>query len=296
MHGASAVLVGCLAGCTGLAGLDELAFDGQGGAGTTSSSSTGGGQSSSSVGPSSSSSGTGGGMASDPIREDLVLLYHMDDPDWNGSPGEVIDSSGNERHATSVSATLAEGRFGTGGLFDGVNDELVFEDDGFLDGAKAFTLSVWARPDTLDNGGIVTKRLMFGNGGEVTFTLFVSEPNDAGLPAGATPGIYADVNGSTDDRFSSVFTWNDVGKWYHLLLWFNGEEDPSQRVRLYVDGQLDTVVVEQSESMGTFRSALRVGNMPGGGAYFHGAIDEVAIWRRALEDDEIAFLSENPVP
>jgi hypothetical protein len=96
------------------------------------------------------------------------------------------------------------------------------------------------------------------------------------------------VDGETD-RFESVAVLNN-NTWYHVAVVFDGSADPSERVRLYVNGQLDTVHAETSATVTPSSAAVEVGNLPNGGQSFIGVIDEVAFWKRSLSAAEVLSL------
>ncbi|MFC2074433.1 LamG-like jellyroll fold domain-containing protein, partial [Campylobacterota bacterium] len=76
-----------------------------------------------------------------------VADYHFDECVWNGSPLEVIDSSGNNYHGTSiVSNTSVDGQIYRSGDFtaDGIEDYLTL-DHRALDGLDSFSMSVWIK-------------------------------------------------------------------------------------------------------------------------------------------------------
>ena len=53
------------------------------------------------------------------LRRGLISYWRMEGPLWDGTANEVIDSSGNGHHGTSVGATnIAGGKLERGGDFD----------------------------------------------------------------------------------------------------------------------------------------------------------------------------------
>ena len=68
----------------------------------------------------------------------------MDEQYWDGTAGEVMDSSGNENHGTAKNgATTAEdGKIGRSGLFDGSNDYVDCGEDDSLK-TNTFTVVAW---------------------------------------------------------------------------------------------------------------------------------------------------------
>jgi len=94
-----------------------------------------------------------------------------------------------------------------------------------------------------------------------------------------------------DDRFESVAVLNN-NTWYHVAVVFDGSADPAARVRLYLNGQLDSVHAETSSTVTPSDAAVDIGNLPNGGDMFIGAIDEVAFWKRSLSAAEVLSLSQ----
>jgi hypothetical protein len=67
--------------------------------------------------------------------------------------------------------------------------------------------------------------------------------------------------------------------WHLVTATYNGSV-----VRLYIDGNF---ISEQGASLNTGTDSLYIGSRIGGGSAFAGAIDQVAVWNRALTDQEI---------
>lgn len=50
---------------------------------------------------------------------DLIAYFHFQELAWDGTSGEVRDSSGNNNHGTATNAsTVAAGKLGRGGTFN----------------------------------------------------------------------------------------------------------------------------------------------------------------------------------
>ena len=99
-----------------------------------------------------------------------------------------------------------------------------------------------------------------------------------------------------------------TGEWLHLvgILDFPGDE-----IRIYVNGQLAASGAANFGSNtydpGTITANDRIGQAPGGGVYFNGLLDEIAIYAYALDDPNLNgdfsdsrvmahFLAAQPVP
>nr|WP_281375558.1 Ig-like domain-containing protein [Haloferula luteola] len=206
--------------------------------------------------------------------------------------------------ARAVSADGIEGRpenlelevvpsAGTGALFfDGVDDRVVFEEDERF-GLKTWTLEAWVRWSgegsvaSSGSGGVtaiplVAKGRGEADGSEVDCNYFFGiRPEDGVLVADfedmATGGNHP-VSGSTS---------LPPNVWVHVAATMDGE-----KWRLYVDGQLDgeaEVVGQLPRWDSIHRTSLGVALNSIGGSLgaFHGQLDEVRIWSRALSRREL---------
>jgi hypothetical protein len=74
---------------------------------------------------------------------------------------------------------------------------------------------------------------------------------------------------------------------------YRGIEPEAWRVKVYLDGVRDNVLVEKSATIAASAAPLWVGCLPSANAPdmgFVGLIDEVYIWNRALAETEIDVL------
>ena len=210
----------------------------------------------------------------------------MDEPSWDGTADEVRDASGFGHHGTLSGSvdTTEDGRFGRAGAFDG-SGWIEVPDTEALRPSTALSVSAWIWPDSLGSGawpGIVTKRSGFQD--QSAFSLHV----------GDTKYVTVDIAGE-DDRFRAP-TALGIDRWYHVAFVYDGTLPEAERVKLYIDGVLVMEAVETSATIPAYSSPVLIGNLPGGGSVFDGRIDEVAVWRRALGDDEVFTLSLGAIP
>jgi len=99
--------------------------------------------------------------------------------------------------------------------------------------------------------------------------------------------VWSDIEGE-DDRWGGhdavpSNVWTQVGMVY------DGSKPPAERVRLYINGELDAVGAETSASITQAGSPLVVGCLPlfGPAQSFIGSLDDVGVWTRALSDAEV---------
>lgn len=276
----------------GPAGMGGTAGSGSGGAGAGGAVGTGGVPSSSDGGAMIDASACDApagesGITHASVLDQCVLLLRMNEPNWTGAANEVRDSSGIGNNGTASPGANTEsaiarfdraGSFAGSGLVTVSNAQLVQE-------TQALTLAAWINPSDIilggisDAPGIITKRTNAAI--EIAFAMFIYTDNylyfDDGVPNER-------VHGNT------VFQTNT---WYHVAVVFDGPAT-GDRIRFYVNGCLDKTAPASAAFIPSSPAALLVGDLPGGGSTFHGIMDDVAIWTRALSDAEIAYLYSSP--
>ncbi|WP_374087864.1 LamG-like jellyroll fold domain-containing protein [Methylomicrobium lacus] len=196
----------------------------------------------------------------------LVAAYGFEE----ASGKTVQDVSGNGNNGTIKEAVrITAGRYGKALKFDGVNDWVTVNDSASLDLSAGMTLEAWVYPLSQTNGGN-TILLKQASGAEV-YALYSEE--DANLPASyLNDGNYRGVTGPNRLPLKT---------WTHLVATYDGSYQ-----RLYVNG----VEVAQSALntlIKTSSGVLRIGGNSLWGEYFHGYIDEVRIYNRALTASEV---------
>jgi len=186
---------------------------------------------------------------------------------------------------------------GQGAAFDG---KLYF-DAGFhadfrykstsRDYRERFTIAAWVFPESEQSGSIITK---------VSDSPVEVENN---VPRAEGYGLYF-INGKI--HFNMVFRWGEdalrveteealpLRQWRHVAVVFDGLKSWEDRLRIFVNGREAKLKFNQRNFfllMGGAGNTLKIGAGGGPQFRFKGAIDEVRIYSRALEDDEIAALA-----
>lgn len=216
--------------------------------------------------------------------------YRFDEPSWNGTESEVIDSSGNNFDGTArngsntagASPALA-GNPGTCryGEFDGQNDYV--ESPGLSsDLNSTASLAFWIRTE--------------------------QDGNDVGWQAPGVAGV--EQNGGDDDIFwgwldsegriglsvgNDFDNWKsstsvNTGGWYHVVL---TRDHQAGTFKIYVDGVLENSGSISPGVIGTAFSSLGRIELSGaaGGNYLEGDLDEVRVYDFVLTDEQAAELA-----
>ncbi|GAB2681613.1 DUF6701 domain-containing protein [Aliiglaciecola aliphaticivorans] len=227
--------------------------------------------------------------------------WRMDEPSWNGTANEVRDSTNSGYDAVSVGYGVGEdpttsalnpaleGDPGTCGYgeFDGIDDYIVSSGGDNLDELSTMTLSAWIKASSFNQTNGTDSRGIFSKGpdgiDEVAYGAFFT--NSGGNR------LQVDIDGS-DDRFQSNTSFA-ADTWYHIAIVFDGTQDESERVKLYVNGNLDGTFSESSSVIPNTSGDFYIGNLYSSEnqkSVFHGAIDEVAVRPIAMSATEISSL------
>jgi hypothetical protein len=209
-----------------------------------------------------------GGSSDKWMTDGLVGHWKMDEASWNGTAGEVIDSSGNGNNGTSAGgATTGAGKFGSGGSFDGVDDYVNAGDDSSLNPGH-ITVSAWIKKPSGTTGTVLRK-------GSSYLLDFWSIGNSLRFTINSKWSLGAGV------------VYPDDGNWHFLLGTYDG-----QNINVFIDGELKKTDAHV-DSIFVTSNSLSIGkNSVASDNYFNGQIDEARIYNRALSADEVKKLYE----
>jgi hypothetical protein len=207
---------------------------------------------------------------------------------WWPFSGNAIDSSGNGNNGTVNSATLTTDRNGVANRaysFDGVDDYINITNNVLPTTSTSNSVSLWFK--TVDNDAhLLLDRSTLSN----VYRTRISISN-ANVAAGGENG---NCSGScTCYSSNTAFSRCD---WNHVVLVNNLSANTS---KLYLNGVI--VGTRNSFCYTNFSSPTSIGRgnsayAPFGDAYLMGRIDDVAIWTRALSEQEILNLFQNYQP
>ncbi|WP_051207069.1 DUF6701 domain-containing protein [Saccharospirillum impatiens] len=209
--------------------------------------------------------------------------YRFDEQDWSGISGEVLDSSGNNRHGTPFgsSQTVDPGQICNAGQFNGSTDFIGTPDLSVLQGTSS--LSFWIRTTATGNNTGWQAPAVAGveqsGGADDIFWGWIDASGRIGLTKGD------DFNATKSNT-----AIND-GVFRHVVLTRDALDGSFQ---IFIDGTLDrngtrsalTGIVGSS-----FNDIGRVLYSNGSGANFLQAdLDEVVIFDDVLNDNQVAKL------
>jgi len=215
-----------------------------------------------------------------PQTNTLILAHGFSE----GSGTITADSSGYGHAGTLHNGTAwTAGKFGAGLLLDGVNNYVEFADPGGVNlGTADFTIEAWVQR----KGG-------FGGFGRE----ILSKTPPTSWTSGSKEFYFNDTDrlafGSYDTAEIASSTAITDTNWHHVAVTFQAN---TKQIKLYIDGIQDGVGILQllPDSSGSVLRLGAVGISPV--QYFNGIIDELRVYQRTLNVNEILADMNIPVP
>ena len=199
--------------------------------------------------------------------ESLVLALAFDE----GQGNVAGDSSQYGFDGTILGPQWVNGRFGSAMGFDGVDDSVEIAD------APELRL--------LDGGTVMAWAYILG-GGHASWPRLVHKSNTTG---GTGPGYEILFDRANGDAVRvclggecQSYVPLDRQTWYHIAMTFDGAT-----IRVYVDGEPAGENPQLGPTIDSPDFSVIVGNSFNGERQFEGTIDEVRVWSRILQVDEI---------
>ena len=201
------------------------------------------------------------------------------------SGGVVPDINNGRNNGTIVGGvTVVSMEVGNAFQFDGRSGYINIgnpEDLNF--GIGPFSLEAWFNWTGEGKGKVVNNIIRKSNYGPGTGSgYWLRIGQDLEFSVGAT----------TQSEGQSIATAPiSAGEWHHAV----ATKDSSGNLQLYVNGELHGTVLRQTKNAeSTSRSSFAIGAWPDAGSeFFHGSIDEVTVYNRALNASEVRALFDS---
>ncbi len=218
---------------------------------------------------------------------------------WWPADGNATDIAGNNHGTLKNGATFAAGKVGQAFSFDGVDSvvEIANEAKFDFDGTDAFTIDAWIKtsPKVVGDHIIVAKQNI--NPAQPVsypgYGLVIDDSIGPPKPYVHTDALMLILQHGWPDQIIWVRGTTDIidGQWHHVAGTYDGSGSASG-VKLYVDGVLESMIVEQDDlGANTIlnNAPLTIGTRKDNTAdvAFNGLIDEVEVYNRALTASEI---------
>jgi hypothetical protein len=209
----------------------------------------------------------------------LVAYYPFD--------GNTKDVSGHENHGEAKDITLVQDRFGKDHnalSLDGVNDFLVVPYSKSLDLTESLSISVWAQGGACSSCGGSLSGIV-GKGPLVPYGLAIDDGDRV---------LFRVVSAGTFHNALKTEAHINPSKWNHFV----GVFKAGKYIKIYINGnEAVNVTADVPRSIDHSEEELWIGSRAHSHDeqmaplfYFEGAIDEVRIYSRALEPEEVQDL------
>jgi flagellin-like protein len=204
------------------------------------------------------------------VIDNVAATWHLNE----GSGMTAYDTSGNGYNGTlNNDPTWVYGEFGSALNFDGSDDYVDVGDLGVrpIEG----TISYWMKSDAVES----YRNTMSTGDGNVGFRF----EQDSG---GGFYGVIGDDDGNFEGHTYS--TSLQAGIWYHVVLTWDSSQN---KVWGYLNGEQK--FAEGQSLWATNLEQVKLGVGFGSDRVFDGILDEIAIWNRALDENEVLDLYNN---
>ncbi len=224
------------------------------------------------------------------LRDETVMLYLPFD-EGKGEEVKDLSKSGKIGVLGSTGNDLPEwvdGKFGKALEFDGETNFVEVQDTpdfSFASDPGTITLAAWVKVIATGTDDYDQNRqpvVMKGNSGQWEYALYIYDGGVAGMSVwnNGGSGVAEPSGGATimDDQWHAVV----------------GTFDSEDGVKVYVDGNMVTQGVPNQNIPGNGQRNVFVGHREDG-QFLNAVIDDVRIWDRVLEPDEIVETMQSPL-
>jgi hypothetical protein len=228
-----------------------------------------------------------------PMDENAAPVFNKSDRAYHDQNGGRKDEIGfKEGSPRYVESPVGQGVAFDGKLYFDAGRRADFRYKSLsTDYHERFTIAAWVYPESEQSGSVITK--VSDGPAEI----------ENNVPRAEGYGLYF-INGKI--HFNMVFRWGEdtlraeteeappLRQWSHVAVVFDGLKSWEDRLRIFVNGREAKLKFNQRNFfllMGGASNTLKIGAGGGPQFRFKGAIDEVRIYSRALEADEMAALA-----
>ncbi len=193
-------------------------------------------------------------------------LWHMEE---TGS--SIVDSSGNGNTGTATNTTNETGKIGNARGYADNNDYITVADHASLKPSQQISVEAWVNPTSIDSYDVILMKSSWTwTNGYGLYSL--SGGND----------IHFYINNYSSYKASGTL---ELNKWSHIVGTYDGNV-----IKLFINGKLVSSVDYISSTINHVSDPLYIGMGAGGGGssyIWNGKLDEVAIYQKALTEEEI---------
>jgi len=196
--------------------------------------------------------------------------------------GNADDSIGSTDGTINGATPTSDGIIGDAYDYDGTNDKINLGSsdliDYFLSSAqftKPFSISAWAYINNDDNNNYIMSITDSGT----QWQFIISFGSSSNVKCGSHDGMLTTI---------STFL---TSEWHHIVCVWDGTTGS-----IFVNGVDSTTTGNIVSDDNSENNNLYIGHGQAWGSYFDGVIDELSIWNRTLNADEVDYLYNNGEP
>lgn len=207
--------------------------------------------------------------------ESVVAAFTFDE----GKGGDALDSTPNQWVGTITGAKWVDGKFGKALDFDGKSWVSAPDAEPLKVGEKLTMMAYFYATNIGDWRQLIAK--------SDEYLLRIDPPGE-----GNKMSAFIKVGGNWEPRASAAVP--PLKTWVHFAATYDAKaKGDVDHVKLYVDGVRNGQSTRPGKAPFT-ANALEIGRW-GGGSYFIGIIDDVAIFNAALEEADIAAIAKSGI-
>jgi hypothetical protein len=211
----------------------------------------------------------------------------MDEASWNGTTGEVIDSSGNGNHGTAQnSASTGTGKFGLGANFTAASSHYISvpNNASLSSVGTSFTVTAWVKANSLPPGAVILSKYNNNSSKDEYFLRF-----DGSYYNFAVFNGVGTVVGSVQE----IAVTPTTGTWIFLVGYYDAI---TNQVGIYANGtNQKTISASGTTSANTANFLIGASNSAAAG-FWDGSIDDVRVYNRLLSPAEVQSLYNSGSP
>jgi hypothetical protein len=211
------------------------------------------------------------------VKAELVLHLPLEDA---ANPGDVSNNPASVTVYGSLNSV--EAKLGMGLEFNGNNaNRIEVAHASKLEGMSALSIAAWVLPRNIashEGMCIVSKRITTGDADSYNLFVWTDQLLEARVNYA---GIIQSTTAFQDDT------------WYHVALVFDGQGKSGEKMKIYINGILETSGDHPDSAVDEGGASLWVGELDANrGFAWDGIIDEVRIYNHALSEVELLSAME----
>jgi len=175
--------------------------------------------------------------------------------------------------------------------FDGTADYFDCTNITYFSGANKFSLSIWFKVSSSDNGSTNRDIISKGSSASGTTSFFIRKGKNSNFNK-----ISFSFDEGTTNVFSTTQIQNDV--WYHVVAVYDGSAaSNADRAKIYINGQNDTATISSTipTTLVSSTQPVRIGRWFNSTTDFNGLISNASVWESVITDDDVINLYNNGI-